>query len=318
MQNKLRTSINSFPALFFYQGMNQSLILMFRTMLFVLLITTSIKASATHIRAGSLTYELGASTSTTQDVNFIWNLSMRASFFTSPLSPLPVGSTIGSPVINPGSFSFGNGSANFTSPSFIIREYDSALDRLIADAQFTYTYNKSDTPYTAEWNTCCRSTFLQDGNQDSPIRYGIDVQTGTGAVSAPNIFDDQLEYALLIGTPSYIDIGTSSGMLFMQTPIADSGLFSSPTFLSVTNDGRIVYDGSELNIHGIYALQVQAQDPVSGLYAIKEITLDMTNDCNNNLIGCYVPPSAVPVPAAVWLFGSALIGLVGFRRQNLS
>ena len=28
------------------------------------------------------------------------------------------------------------------------------------------------------------------------------------------------------------------------------------------------------------------------------------------------PPSAVPVPAAVWLFGTALIGLVGFKKRR--
>ncbi|MFC1560704.1 VPLPA-CTERM sorting domain-containing protein [Pseudomonadota bacterium] len=30
----------------------------------------------------------------------------------------------------------------------------------------------------------------------------------------------------------------------------------------------------------------------------------------------YLPPSAVPVPAAVWLFGTALIGLVGFSKRR--
>ena len=29
-----------------------------------------------------------------------------------------------------------------------------------------------------------------------------------------------------------------------------------------------------------------------------------------------VEPSAIPIPAAVWLFGSALLGLVGYRRRN--
>ena len=28
------------------------------------------------------------------------------------------------------------------------------------------------------------------------------------------------------------------------------------------------------------------------------------------------PPSAVPVPAAVWLFGTALIGLIGFGKRR--
>ncbi|HEB28542.1 MAG TPA: VPLPA-CTERM sorting domain-containing protein [Porticoccus sp.] len=30
----------------------------------------------------------------------------------------------------------------------------------------------------------------------------------------------------------------------------------------------------------------------------------------------YINTSPVPIPAAAWLFGSALIGLVGIRRKN--
>lgn len=30
----------------------------------------------------------------------------------------------------------------------------------------------------------------------------------------------------------------------------------------------------------------------------------------------YVPPSSVPVPAAAWLFGSAMLGFVGFKRRK--
>jgi len=30
------------------------------------------------------------------------------------------------------------------------------------------------------------------------------------------------------------------------------------------------------------------------------------------------PPSAVPVPAAIWLFGTALIGLVGFGKRKMA
>ena len=32
--------------------------------------------------------------------------------------------------------------------------------------------------------------------------------------------------------------------------------------------------------------------------------------------GCVIPPSPVPVPAAVWLFGTALIGFIGFSRRR--
>ena len=38
---------------------------------------------------------------------------------------------------------------------------------------------------------------------------------------------------------------------------------------------------------------------------------------NGTLNGLAAAPSAVPVPAAAWLFGSALIGFAGFRRKSV-
>lgn len=37
-----------------------------------------------------------------------------------------------------------------------------------------------------------------------------------------------------------------------------------------------------------------------------------------NFANLVVTANAVPVPAAVWLFGSALIGLLGFRKTYIS
>lgn len=38
---------------------------------------------------------------------------------------------------------------------------------------------------------------------------------------------------------------------------------------------------------------------------------------SDNGIAKFGQPSAVPVPAAAWLFGSALLGFVGFRRKSI-
>ena len=38
---------------------------------------------------------------------------------------------------------------------------------------------------------------------------------------------------------------------------------------------------------------------------------------NSDIRGLTAAPSAVPVPAAAWLFGSALIGFAGFRRKSI-
>ena len=47
--------------------------------------------------------------------------------------------------------------------------------------------------------------------------------------------------------------------------------------------------------------------------------IDDGDDEINGVLGLdadFTPPSAVPVPAAVWLFGTALIGFVGMSRRR--
>jgi hypothetical protein len=39
-------------------------------------------------------------------------------------------------------------------------------------------------------------------------------------------------------------------------------------------------------------------------------------DLESDPQGCVIPPNPVPVPAAIWLFGTALIGLVGFSKRR--
>ena len=47
----------------------------------------------------------------------------------------------------------------------------------------------------------------------------------------------------------------------------------------------------------------------------KKITID---DVIEGIAYDIIPPSAVPVPSAVWLFGSGLLGLVGIARRRKS
>jgi hypothetical protein len=42
-----------------------------------------------------------------------------------------------------------------------------------------------------------------------------------------------------------------------------------------------------------------------------------TGDFTNTYEGAIINPSAVPVPAALWLFGSGLLGLVGVARRRI-
>jgi len=54
----------------------------------------------------------------------------------------------------------------------------------------------------------------------------------------------------------------------------------------------------------------------TSLLAGSEIALHWGFTCQNDVIEGVMPVSSVPVPAAVWLFGSGLIGLAGVARRK--
>ena len=54
----------------------------------------------------------------------------------------------------------------------------------------------------------------------------------------------------------------------------------------------------------------------TGLLDGDELALRWEFTCANDVIEGAVDVPAVPVPAAVWLFGSGLIGLVGIARRK--
>ena len=59
-----------------------------------------------------------------------------------------------------------------------------------------------------------------------------------------------------------------------------------------------------------FTLTYSATAPVS------DLIFNTGNEYKLYLVGTIGAASAVPVPAAVWLFGSGLISLVGFARRK--
>jgi hypothetical protein len=55
--------------------------------------------------------------------------------------------------------------------------------------------------------------------------------------------------------------------------------------------------------------------PTFGIFSVSPISLTDPNPTPSNWV---TGPSPVPVPAAVWLFGTGLIGLIGFARRKKS
>jgi hypothetical protein len=79
--------------------------------------------------------------------------------------------------------------------------------------------------------------------------------------------------------------------------------FSFQNFLKLTNVSESLNGNGELLLSG--DLQW------TGLWA------NLVGANTSAVVGTFsLAPSAVPVPAAVWMFGSGLLGLVGFSRRK--
>lgn len=114
----------------------------------------------------------------------------------------------------------------------------------------------------------------------------LNVNVNAGAFNAPNIQP--------VGTGLGVDILNANGFELF----ADGSAFLAAT----VDDG-----GLQTRLFSI--------DLITGKASLASSAISSTFDGTIN--GLSAAPSAVPVPAAAWLFGSALLGLVGFRRKSV-
>ena len=122
---------------------------------------------------------------------------------------------------------------------------------------------------------------------------------------------------------TYNQASMATTALFAQVLIdTSSGDFDSSPQLT---NGCSHY--SRCDIHTPYRIfEIGETSRVSGRSAINFASAgdqlgtsssDVDGDLTSEILSTYAvwAPSPVPVPAAAWLFGSALIGLVGFKRK---
>jgi len=104
---------------------------------------------------------------------------------------------------------------------------------------------------------------------------------------------------------------------------SSSGSFSVP---NEWNFNRISGVLPEISGYALEYIELDFVEDNTGLHAFTDGTWDLefapfgtdyniTLDAGNSMIWTTAP---VPVPAAVWLFGSGLIGLIGFAKRKAS
>lgn len=127
-------------------------------------------------------------------------------------------------------------------------------------------------------------------------------------ITAIAVFDDS-EFTGT-GTTGLMDMSTSGYSLTIDV---------NGTIYTVSNDVSMA-PKLQLNAFNVYDLDYLANAGVNGaLYSFNSSFSNFDDfDSNYGVYGYWGPavPSAVPAPAAIWLFGSGLIGLAGVVRRR--
>lgn len=164
--------------------------------------------------------------------------------------------------------------------------------------------------------------------------YGVQQYTYTG--STASIFD--LDYNLhgSVGTGPFSEqLSATVGVLLGDSPFAwdfdvdlATNVYEIATPLDLVDiDYLFIGDGNDVNIPGTISFIL---NPGDIFYVFAQLTAKAVNGTadgwntfsmsfvdDTGLAASATPDvSAVPVPAAAWLFGSALLGFVGLRRSK--
>src|SRR3989344_4910071 len=157
-------------------------------------------------------------------------------------------------------------------------------------SSFTFTF--SDTVVISE--------VVRWFDPDVAVGYDFEMQSGD-----PTQFFDSITLATLVGDGLY-DLYFWDGAAFVDSGI---DLAAGETYhLAPCSNMR------KFRIGGIEV--AAGLDPADGTAFVTG--LSYTQDGNVTLLqtSLIAPASVVPVPAAVWLFGSGLLGLIGFARRK--
>lgn len=159
--------------------------------------------------------------------------------------------------------------------------------------------------------------------------YAVNVNTGVvGNLAGANIGSNFSAVAYTgsttagapTATPTLYYVNGSTDTLNFN---ANVGAFNAPNIQEVgkLNANIATVNGFEIFADGsaFLAATVGNGNGVTQLFDVDLVTgkASQIGQFSSGIKGLAAAPSAVPVPAAAWLFGSALIGFAGFRRKSV-
>lgn len=149
-----------------------------------------------------------------------------------------------------------------------------------------------------------------------PIRYEYEGESVDGTVHHEGfmVFDD----SLFVGGESFEPIAQSNFTDFGMTATVNGSTVFTWVLADATSSGGTWYFNSLDFVPPSVAGAGGDIARVSGTYLLAFSDTNITSTFGSTSGAWVVSTSPVPVPAAVWLFGSALFGLVGLGRKKKS
>jgi len=171
----------------------------------------------------------------------------------------------------------------------------SELDRLILNFGYVPQYN--ECPYG---NSICDPLYISSG----PIFSVTHISSSW----------DSLIEEMILTLGDTLDAGYDA--LNHNHDVAPTGaghtigILGSSTYTPGRLDTGVINDSETI-------FRLTGEQASDSRNSVSTIDSSMHPDTYNYFVGSFlVRPSAVPIPAAAWLFGSALIGLVGLKRKK--
>lgn len=112
-----------------------------------------------------------------------------------------------------------------------------------------------------------------------------------------------------MGNPDGSPMSVTANMMFNWGAAAATSCGLANCDIGVT----VGFEMSPLNMTGLYGVRTVSTDMPAGPFALKQATFSGSAQWTGQTAE---PVSSIPVPAAAWLLGSGLLGLVGVARRK--